>query len=301
MAISRVCVILSLYRGEKFLERYLYNVLEQTIVDQIELSIVHNDPTDVELEILARFIKKISIIKFNTTREGLYSSWNRAIAQSSAPYIACWNVDDLRSPDSLERMANTLDQNPHHGWTYGDFLITEAYESHEGRKVRTPEWSLKQSTTGAIGGPFFMWRRSLMSTVGWFDEQFSSGGDFDFTVRLSLQTKGLRTPGIIGYFLNEKTGLSTAGDVHYIERTAIQLRYGIYETIDWKYVPRALRLQICSFLQPEGQWVRIEQSVQNYEQLINGRSKSAWLIPYYTVKSAILRQLSRLYQYLKSI
>ena len=294
MVSPRICIILSLYRGERFLEKYLNNVLEQTIAHQIELSIVHNEPNEIECQILERFSKKIPIVKCSVQRENLYSSWNRALAQSTAPYVACWNVDDTRAPDSLERMAEMLDSNPICGWTYGDFVVTHEFCSQKGRMAHTPEWSLEHSTNGAIGGPFFMWRRSLMDKTGWFDEQFSSGGDFDFTVRLSLNSEGIRTPGILGYFLNERTGLSTTGDRHYIERTAIQLRYGIYQTIDWKYVPRALNMRVCHILQPDGHWSPIEQFVPYYDDLLDARYVNAWLIPYCTVKSAVIRQFKRL-------
>ena len=258
----------------------------------MELSIVHNEPTKSELNIIDEFASKFRIIHCATPRENLYASWNRAVAQSTGEYLACWNVDDLRTEDSLIRMSETLDKNPSVGWTYGDFIITPQFGQTKGRLARTPEWNREVGSRGAIGGAFFMWRRSIHDKLGWFDEQFRSGGDFDFTVRLSLGGAGRRTSGLHGYFLNERNGLSTSGGLQPIERTVIQLRYGIYGTLDWHFVPRALSFRPKHVLQPGGTWIPIEQLVDNYDAHIASRRLSALRIPLQTVASAMQRRIS---------
>lgn len=286
MSPPKVSIILSLFRAERYLQRYLEDVLAQTISDKLELSIVLNDPVEVERKVLDRYSAKIRIVRCETPREPLYASWNRAIKQSSGEYLACWNVDDLRTEDSLERMVQTLDSFPDTGWTYGDFVVSRAFGEKHGKKVITPAWSLELATHGAIGGPFFMWRRSLMEKVGWFDEQFASGGDFDYTVRLSFHSCAEPTPGLIGYFLDERGGLSTSGELQPVERTAIQLRYGIYETLDWRYVHRSLRFRVREILQPGGIWVPVESLVPDYDRMIASRRTAAWCIPFHTAKAA---------------
>ncbi len=293
MPSPKVSVILSIYRAERFLRRYFENVLEQSLGDAVELSIVHNDPTDAERTIIDEFSGRIAMVRCETPRESLYASWNRAIAQSCGEYIACWNADDLRTRDSLERMVRTLDTTPVLGWTYGDFIISRTFGHTEGSPVTTPEWSRELGSRSAIGGPFFMWRRSLLPSIGWFDEQFCSGGDFDYTVRLSLGATGARTPGLLGYFLDERTGLSTSGDLQPMERTVIQLRYGIYETLDWHFVHAALQFRPRHLLQPGGQWVPVEQRIPGYEALIAARRQAAWRIPFHSVGAAIRRQAAR--------
>jgi hypothetical protein len=136
-----------------------------------------------------------------------------------------------------------------------------------------------------------MWRRSLLASVGWFDEQFRSGGDFDYTVRLSLGSIGKRTPGVIGYFLDERSGLSTAGNLQPIERTVIQLRYGIYETLDWVYAHSALQFRVRHLLQPDDKWIPVGDLVQDYDNLIASRSHRARKIPIHTLKAALRRWL----------
>jgi len=291
MASPKISVILSLFRAERFLRRYFENVLEQSILDSIELSIVHNDPTEEERAIIDEFATRIHMVRCEVPRESLYTSWNRAIAQSTGDYLVCWNADDLRTTNSLECMANTLNKDSLVGWTYGDFLISKVFGEMRGKAINSPEWSRELGTRGAIGGPFFMWRRNLISSVGWFDEQFRSGGDFDYTVRLSLASKGARTPVILGYFLDEHSGLSTLGELQAIERTVIQLRYAIYETLDWHYIPPALYFRITNLLQPGNSWVAIEKDIIGYEDLIASRRPYAWKIPFHSIKAALRRQI----------
>ena len=292
MALPKVSIVLSVYRAERYLRCYLQSVLEQSTLSDIELSIVHNDPSAEERSIIDEFSGRIRIVRCEIPRESLYASWNRAIAQSHGEYLACWNADDLRSPDSLERMARTLNDQPQAGWTYGDFVLSRSFGTLAGRLVATPEWTSDLATRGAIGGPFFMWRRSLLQSVGWFDEQFRSGGDFDYTVRLTLGSIGQRTPGTIGYFLDEHSGLSTSGNLQPIERTVVQLRYGIYETLDWLYVHSALQYRVRHLLQPGGHWVPVNELAADYDALIASRRYRVWKSPIHTLKAAFQRQLA---------
>lgn len=291
MGLPKVSIVLSVYRAERYLRRYLQSVAEQSMLSDMELSIVHNDPSAEERSTLDEFSEKVRMVRCETPRESIFISFNRAIAQSQGEYLACWNADDLRSPDSLRRMARTLDHQPQVGWTYGDFVLSESFGTLAGRLVSAPEWTRDLAMRGAIGGPFFMWRRSLLDSVGWFDEQFRSGGDFDYTVRLSRASIGQRTPGVMGYFLNERAGLSTSGNLQPIERTVIQLRYGIYETLDWVYLHSALQFRVRHLLQPGGNWVPVDELVTDYDALIVARRYRAWKIPIYTLKAALRRQL----------
>lgn len=224
-----VSVILSLYDCEKYLSSYLENVFEQSFSDKIELSIVHNQPKQKELSIINSFKKKLRISYQSTNLEPLYKSWNKAIRQSNGEYLVCWNVDDLREKDSISRMVKTLEENKNIGFTYGDFIITKNFGSKEGKYINTPDFKKNIGLTSAIGGPFFMWRKNLISKVGYFDEQFLSGADLDYTIRLTRVCDGKKTKGLLGYFLNDAKGLSTKNIFLQIkERTAIDHRHNIF-------------------------------------------------------------------------
>ena len=225
----KASILLSLYDSTKYLEGYFKNALNQKGIEKIEFSIVHNQPSIIEKKIINKYRNKLNIIYQEVEREPLYKSWNRAIKQSTGEYLVCWNVDDLRTNDSLAKMIETLDNYPNIGFTYGDFIITKNYGSIKGKYISSPEFKKNIGLTSAIGGPFFMWRKNLISKIGYFDEQFLSGGDLDYTIRLSKVCDGKKTKGLLGYFLNDASGLSTRNIfLQIIERTAIENRFNIY-------------------------------------------------------------------------
>lgn len=265
----KVSIVLSLYNCEKYLEKYFEDALNQKGIKNIEFSIVHNAPTNNEKLIIKKYIKKLNIIYQEVELEPLYMSWNKAILQSTGEYIACWNVDDLREYDSIEKMAKTLDENDHIGFTYGDIIIVNSFGEKNGKYIKTPEFNKYLGTTGAIGGPFFMWRRRLIGEVGFFDEQFKSGGDFDYTVRLSIFSLGKKTSGLIGYFLNDRSGISTRySHLQILEANVIELRYGIWNKIDINYISEAFDYKINHIT--ENQKIR---KIDNEIRLISTKRK----------------------------
>mgnify|MGYP000591927633 CR=1 FL=1 len=287
----KISVILSIYNAESYIEGYFQNALNQVGIQNVEFSIIHNNPSSIERKIVQKYSEKLNIVYKEVNLESLYESWNRAILQSSGKYLACWNIDDLRDNDSLERMARTLDKNKDVGFTYGDFVIVNKFNKTVGKNISTPEFTKHLGTTGAIGGPFFMWRRNLLKDIGYFDEQFKSGGDFDYTVRLSIFSTGKKTKGIIGYFLNTSNGISTKNKpLQVIERTAIELRYAIWYKIDVNYIGRALNYSINTITSNDS-----NRGIDNaIVSLTNNRKIWVLLIFYGYIKSGAISIVKKL-------
>jgi GT2 family glycosyltransferase len=151
---------------------------------------------------------------------------NRCIENASGDYLCIWNVDDLRTPDSIEVMAKALDDNPDVNFVYGNYYIVPSFGSTNGQYVDETgkEEYLK---VGMILGPFFMFRKSALKKSGVFDEQLMSGADYDLALRLAFNGKGLHIPLNLGYYLNDGQGLSTGSRKQPIERTVVELRYGV--------------------------------------------------------------------------
>lgn len=283
-----ITVLLSLYRGEAYLENYLCNFISQSWKDRAELVVIHNDPSKNELAILEKYKKQINYLYLPRKRETMYASLNAGILASSGKYITIWNVDDIRTPLSLELLASGLENSPSIGWSYGDFGVTKTYGGEIAQYIKPPQWSFLDGTSGSIGGPFFMFRRELLDKVGLFDEQFYSGGDFDYTVRLSLLSTGLRVDGLLGYFLHEGNGLSTAGNLQAVERTAIQIRYRIWRGFDLNMLSSAIQYRVDLVLN-SGNWIDMQYWVPNLRQLLKERNFSLIDSLLYTLKEIARR------------
>ena len=224
---TKVSTITPCYNMGRYIEGFLENVSTQTHKD-LEIVLDHNDPTEAEIKLVEEHNEKYDNI-FHIQVEGVDPigiSMNRCIENATGDYLCIWNVDDLRTPDSIEVMAKTLDDNPDVNFVYGNYHIVPRFGSTNGNYVDETgkEEYLK---VGMILGPFFMFRKSALKKSGVFDEQLMSGADYDLALRLAFNGKGLHIPLNLGYYLNDGQGLSTGNRKQPIERTVIELRYGV--------------------------------------------------------------------------
>jgi len=257
---------------------------------------MHNDPSPEATAIIKSYTGRINLIYLPRVREGMYESINAGIRASTAPFITIWNVDDIRAPKSLEMLASALERSPVHGWSYGDFEVSNMYGGERTSYATTPEWSYSVATSSCIGGPFFMFKRSLLEQVGLFDEQFFSGGDFDFTVRLSLVSEGIKVYGTLGSFLNERKGLSTSGDLQAIERTVIQRRYGIWKDFDLLHFYASDRYRCNEIKQGPSSWINLYDFLPQAMELSESKKFKLLQSLIFTGREFLRRAAKRIYR-----
>jgi len=269
-----VSTITACYKKSKYLNKFLEELPGQTYFSLLEIVFDHNEPVDEEIELIKNFQKKFpNTIKHFITKpvEPLGVSWNRCIRESSGEYLAIWNIDDLRTQDSIEKQAQYFDTHPDMDVVSGNFTFVYSFPSTTGRFVKNSNLSFKELNKSMKLGPFFMFRKSLLEKAGLFDEQFRCANDFDLAMRF-LYHGGIHIlPDNLGYFLDEGVGASSKkGSLCPVESTVIQLRYGIYDQIDYQFIPAALRYNIYN-LKIDGQWVPVSQFIPDYEVMLEER------------------------------
>ena len=225
---TKVSTITPCYNMSKYMKGFLDNLSTQTHKD-LEIVLDHNDPSDEEIKLVEEYNEQYDNI-LHIKVEGvdpIGTSMNRCIEYATGDYLCIWNVDDLRTPDSIEVMAKALDENPDVDFVYGNYVIVPKFGGTEGQYVDETGRE-EELTTGMILGPYFMFRKSLLKKSGVFDEQLVQGADYDLALRLAFNAKGLHLPINLGYYLNEGLGQSTKPNSKQpIERTVIELRYNI--------------------------------------------------------------------------
>jgi glycosyltransferase involved in cell wall biosynthesis len=224
----KVTAITSVYQSERYLQGYLKNITKQKFKD-FEIVMEINNASYLELKYLRKFRKKNNLIKLLVSSElnSMSKSWNNCINNSNSEYICIWNVDDQRTPISIESMANTLDKNKDIDIVYGHYHKVKKFKSKRGNlvDVSNQEHLLK---IGMLLGPFFMFRREILKSSGLFDEQLLSGADYDFALRILNFGNSKYIKENLGYFLDEGMGASTKpNSKQEIERTVIELRHNI--------------------------------------------------------------------------
>ena len=225
---TKVSTITPCYNMSKYMKGFLDNLSTQTHKD-LEIVLDHNDPSDEEVKLVEEYNEEYDNI-LHIKVEGvdpIGTSMNRCIEYATGDYLCIWNVDDLRTPDSIEVMAKALDDNSDVDFVYGNYVIVPNFGGTQGQYVDETGRE-DELTTGMILGPYFMFRKSILEKSGVFDEQLVQGADYDLALRLAFNGKGLHLPINLGYYLNEGLGQSTKPNSKQpIERTVIELRYRI--------------------------------------------------------------------------
>ena len=225
---TKVSTITPCYNMSKYMKGFLDNLSTQTHKD-LEIVLDHNDPSDEEVKLVEEYNEQYDNI-LHIKVEGvdpIGTSMNRCIEYATGDYLCIWNVDDLRTPDSIELMAKALDENPDVDFVYGNYVIVPRFGGTEGQYVDETGRE-DELTSSMILGPYFMFRKSILDNSGIFDEQLVQGADYDLALRLAFNGKGLHLPINLGYYLNEGLGQSTKPDSKQpVERTVIELRYDI--------------------------------------------------------------------------
>ncbi len=233
-------IITSCYRGEKYLPTFFQNLSEQTIFGEIEVVFVANDPTEAEKSVIWEFQKKYpeNIVYLEVPREPLSVSMNRAILASNGDYIFNWDIDDLRTNNSIELQYEILSSERNIMLTYGNFIVTKKFGSTVWYEVISPEFERKEFISNMHCGPFRAWKKEIHKKVGYFDEQLRSGADFDLMIRIATFFDMKKTHWLLGYYLNANTWLSTGGQKSFFSLQAKELRiintrYNVLSKIDF--------------------------------------------------------------------
>jgi len=274
-------VITSYYKGEKYLNGYLSDIRNQTIFDLIEILLILNEPNEEEISIIHDFNQKnnnkINLVVVPKV-EKLSQSWNRGCRLAKGEYLAIWNIDDRRTPNSLENQIKTLKINSDVHLAYGDYLLVPNSLEKIGEYIQTKPFSKWRFRNGyQTGGGFLVFRNNIIEKIGEFDEQLYCAVDFDFEQRIILSgLKMAKTEGLLGYFTDEGLGLSTkyGSELSEFEQMFVRFRYGIFHKVKWEYVNKIKNYKSDSIL-TQGKWIPIEKYINGYHRylILNSHKK----------------------------
>ena len=104
-----VSVIIPVYNGEKFIDKCVDSVLNQTYKN-IEIILSNDGSTDNSLNIIKKYAKKYSNIKYDShDNAGLSITRNIAFENVSGDYVTYLDVDDYLDFNFVENMLNDND------------------------------------------------------------------------------------------------------------------------------------------------------------------------------------------------
>lgn len=198
-----VSVICLSYNHEKFVEKALYSVVNQTY-SPIELIIVDDASIDGSAKVIEEFIKKHPTLKFirRELNVGNCISFNEGFKLSNGKYIIDLAADDVLMPDRIEAGVNALEEvDNNFGVQFSDAeLIDDAGAPLGLHSDKYPHASIPQGdiyldviSRYFICSPTMLIKREVLERLHGYDETLAYE-DFDFWVRSSRQYKYLYLP-----------------------------------------------------------------------------------------------------------
>ncbi len=212
----KVSICLPNLNNRSFLEERLETILNQTFVDW-ELIVVDNFSNDGAWELFQQYAKKEQRMRIYQAAKGrsMYCNWNNCILKASGKYVYIATSDDTMSPDCLEKMVNSLEQNT-------DCDICHCcLETIDGKGNRIKEFWENLAPQKFYGNLIFkrhirkapldgilhftlrnvyisitqlLIRKKLFDKVGLFRSDWGSSGDFEWGMRASLVCNTFHIP-----------------------------------------------------------------------------------------------------------
>lgn len=186
-----ISAIVSAYNTGGLLEGCIENLREQTVPVEIVMVVQHGSIEHPLIELADTYVITMDI-------PGLYEAWNAGIERARGKYITNANADDRKEPTACEELAAELDKG--YDLAYSDFKITDGMTVTE--RKRKP-YSLEELRRKCVVGPAPMWKKSIHTEYGYFDEDFIVAGDYEFWLRIAKEDNFSHIPKpLVTYYDN---------------------------------------------------------------------------------------------------
>ena len=117
-----VSVVIPVYNSEKYLEKCLDSILEQTYQD-IEIIAIDDESNDSSLEILKNYSSKIKM--FSQKNQGLAESLTHGISKIQGHWFKWFSPDDEMYQDAIEILVKEAQSQPNNTILYSDWNIID--------------------------------------------------------------------------------------------------------------------------------------------------------------------------------
>jgi glycosyltransferase involved in cell wall biosynthesis len=226
-----VSAIVSTYNAERFIRGRLEDLLAQSIAKYLEIIVIDSGSQQNERCIIEDFQKRYQNIRYIRTeqRETIYQAWNRGIRLATGEFLCNANADDRLRYDCIETLVQSLRENPECVLAYSDILYTEE-ENSTFEKLKLVDCAIfpPHERFSLLYGCNIqtapLWRRSLHTTFGYFDERYRSAADYEFWLRISRVHDMLHVPQFLVLCFKSQESVSE-GLLSYLECLQVQKEY----------------------------------------------------------------------------
>lgn len=206
-----------IYKGGEFIEGYMEDMLRQSIFDEVNFFMLDCASPDNEAEAITNYAQYPNITYLRLEKDpGLYPAWNVCITHTRSDFLTNWNIDDRKSPWSLEIMRDSLVLNPDVDLVYGDTIVSpipnENWSALQSKELyicnETNDWTDLLRNNNPHCMP--MWRRTIHDRFGYFNEEYKTASDADLWLKAAKGGSQMKKINdIVGIYYHNPTGRSS--------------------------------------------------------------------------------------------
>lgn len=200
------------YNARQYIEESIRSVMNQDYPN-IELIVIDDGSKDGTPELAEQFGSRVKVLRQNNS--GPAAARNRGIAAARGDFIAFLDADDVWLPGKMALQVQYLQDHPDVGVVFGGF--SRWYPEADGSFL-VPPIPVNLNTPLKFVSEHSGWiykdilldsviciitavvRRSVIETVGNFDESLPTGEDYDFWLRVSHQFRAVELHRTLAYY-----------------------------------------------------------------------------------------------------
>lgn len=236
---NKISLIIPIYKVERFIERCVVSLMEQTL-DEVEYIFVDDASPDGSVnilrEVVERYLSRKDYVKIITHREnkGLPAARNTGLAEATGEYIFHCDSDDFVELDMLESLYNKAKEcDADVVWC--DFFLS--FETNE-RYMKQPSYStpndaLKAMLSGAM--KYNVWNKLVKRSL-YIDNNISfpagygMGEDMTMMMLCANARKVAYVPRAFYHYVKLNTG---AFSQTYSDRHLVELKHNVQRILDY--------------------------------------------------------------------
>ncbi len=190
----KVSIIMPCYNAEKYIEKAVQSVLDQTYRN-FELIIIDDDSTDKTWEIIKQYAKKdfrVICTRKTENEKGISKSMNKGIEMARGKYITRMDSDDIIIPEKIFRQVQFLDKNEEYGVCSVNIAMMDnlgnIYNENVYPEQKVPsEWTFLW--TNPVPNAPCMYRTNIIKDNNITFSNLRTAEDYDFLEKLITKTK----------------------------------------------------------------------------------------------------------------
>ena len=160
---TRLAVIIPCHNDGAFAEEALASIRED---EPVEVVVVDDGSTDAHTHERLAVLSEAGVRIVRQENGGLGAARNAGLRATVAPLVYPLDADDLLEPGALRVMADTLEQHPKAGFTWGDYLVFGEYQGRYRSPDRILPWTLTYVNPYPVCS---MFRRDVLEDAGGWD------------------------------------------------------------------------------------------------------------------------------------